>query len=147
MTAADEAGLQRVFFYGLFMDMALLERMGANPILIGPAKLPDYELRIGDRATLVHSEGAKSYGQLMDLPRDEVGRLYAGPGLTDYSPEPVRVRLLQDQSIHEALSYHLPAVKLGTPANAAYARRLADAARTTGFPEDYCRHIERLASD
>ena len=146
MTAASRTGLQRVFFYGLFMNVGLLEDMGIHPALVGPAELAGFELRIGDRATLVRRVGFRSYGQLMDLSHDDVDRLYSGPGLEDYAPEPVNVRLLEDQSVCEALSYHLPLAKLGTASNAEYARQLADVARKTGFPDDYCRFIEQLAA-
>ncbi len=147
MTSVSEKGLQRVFFYGLFMDAALLEDMDVHPVVLGPAELEGFRLRIGDKATLVQSDGSRSYGQLMDISLDDVKRLYSGPGLEDYTPEPVDVRLLRDQRICQALSYHLPVEKLGTTTNAAYARQLADVARRTGFPGDYCHDIEQLAAD
>ena len=146
MNAAGETGLRRVYFYGLFMDMTLLEDLGAHPTLIGPAELSGYELRIGDRATLVRSDGARAYGQLVDLSDDDVERLYAAPGLSDYAPERVRVRRLKDRSPDDALSYHLPVSKLVKTTNAVYARQLTDVARRIGLPDDYCRHIELLVA-
>ena len=145
MTAAGKTGLRRIFFYGLFMDRALLESMGVHATLVGPAELPGYKLRIADRATLVRSDGAVAYGQLMDLSDDDAERLYAAPGLEGYAAGEVQVRLLNDQSGCEALSYHLPIASLGTATNAAYARRLADVVRENGFPDGYCRYIEQLA--
>lgn len=42
-----------VFFYGLFMDAALLEKKGVNIKSCLPARLDGYAIKIGQRAALV----------------------------------------------------------------------------------------------
>jgi hypothetical protein len=42
----------RVFFYGLYMDATLLESMGFQPRQVGAARLDNYQINIGERATL-----------------------------------------------------------------------------------------------
>ncbi len=57
------------FFYGLFMDSEVLrdsQVMGVNP---RRAYVDGYALRIGRRATLVPSSGARAYGHYNDLCR------------------------------------------------------------------------------
>lgn len=47
-----------VFFYGLFMDAELLRSKGAFPVNIRRAGVPGFELRIGERATLLRDPEA-----------------------------------------------------------------------------------------
>ena len=72
-----------VFFYGLFMDITLLRDMGLRPRLIGPAELPDYQIQIGRRATLIPSPGSTSYGMLIELPNEDVDKLSANFDIDD----------------------------------------------------------------
>lgn len=74
------------FFYGLFMDKAVLEEAGVatrNPQM---AYVEDYGLRVGQRAKLVLEAGTKAYGMLYDLTHEELGKLYGAPGLEYYRP-------------------------------------------------------------
>ena len=42
--------MSKIFFYGLFMDRALLTGKGFNPEILGAAVLPGYRIHIGERA-------------------------------------------------------------------------------------------------
>ena len=56
------------FFYGLFTDTATLRASGvAEPANPRRAFVDDFELCIGQRATLVPSAGARAYGMLFAL--------------------------------------------------------------------------------
>ena len=55
------------FFYGLFMDVAVLRNSGAMPADPRQAYVDDFTLRIGQRATLIPSAGARAYGMLIAL--------------------------------------------------------------------------------
>lgn len=55
------------FFYGLFMDAGVLQSKGVAPVNPRKAYVDDFALRIGDRATLIPSAGARSYGMLYAL--------------------------------------------------------------------------------
>ena len=46
-----------VFFYGLFMDDALLREKGVNPVDRRMASVENFSLVIGSRATLVPAQG------------------------------------------------------------------------------------------
>ena len=77
------------FFYGLFMDLDILREGGVAPINPRRAYVDDFALRIGQRATLLPSAGARAYGMLFALTHAELDRLYAAPGLEQYRPEAV----------------------------------------------------------
>ena len=130
------------FFYGLFMDKAVLEEAGVatrNPQM---AYVEDYGLRVGQRATLVPEAGTRAYGMLYDLTHEELGKLYGAPGLEYYRPEAVEAHLLEGGS-RPALCYNLLDAPAPGEANAAYAKRLSEALKRLGFPADYVASIRR----
>lgn len=124
-----------VFFYGLFMDKAVLAEQGIAPSGAAIGYLDGYELRIGERATLLRSTGARAYGVVMNITIDEVQNLYSQSNVADYVSEPVTVEL-PDESKVEAVCYNLPGDKIiGT--NQKYAESLLEVAISLGFPESY----------
>lgn len=130
------------FFYGLFMDKAVLEEAGVatrNPQM---AYVEDYGLRVGQRATLVPEAGTRAYGMLYNLTHEELGELYGAPGLEYYRPEAVEAHLLEGGS-RPALCYNLLDAPAPGEANAAYAKRLSEALERLGFPADYVASIRR----
>ena len=52
------------FFYGLFMDEAILLDKQVIPVNPRPAFVEGFQLRIGHRATLFPHVGARAYGML-----------------------------------------------------------------------------------
>jgi len=58
-----------VFFYGLFMDEELLRGKGLEPQGDEIAAIDGFALRIGQRAALVPTPGAKVYGLVFSLTR------------------------------------------------------------------------------
>lgn len=136
--------VRRIFFYGLFMDPELLRVQGLHPALAGPAELPGFRIHIGDRASLIPSAGATSYGMLIDLGDDEAAALYSAPDVSDYVPERVDAILLEDRGVHPAWCYNLPADALGAGANPEYAERLSALVVELGFPAAYASEITRF---
>jgi len=133
----------RVFFYGLFMDKDLLFNKGIEPSQNEPGFVDGYELRIGERATLLHRPGSVAYGIVMDIEPVEAESLYAEDSVADYLPETVTVELMDGSQV-EATCYNLPADKVqGT--NREYAALLLTIASSLGFPESYLDQI-RLAT-
>jgi hypothetical protein len=55
------------FFYGLFMDAAVLEAKGIRSPGGRPGVVRDWALRIGHRATLIPHPGRAVHGVLMSL--------------------------------------------------------------------------------
>lgn len=133
--------MSRVFFYGLFMDTAFLSEMGLTPVVLGQAMLREYQLSIGDRATLTPKLGATSYGMLIELSDDELSALYSTPSVSDYQPETVDTTRLDDGTTQTALCYNLPADKLGAEFNSEYAKNLSSLLLRLGFPPSYASKI------
>ncbi len=124
------------FFYGLFMDQEILRNAGVEPINPRRAYVEEFALRIGQRATLVPSDGARAYGMLFGLTHPELDKLYAAPGLEQYRPEAVLVQPLEGRST-PALCYNLREVPGADERNPEYATRLERALSKLGFPAEY----------
>ena len=132
-----------VFFYGLFMDEALLAKKGITPSNAEVGYVDEFALRIGERATLVSSAGARSYGVMMNISSDQAKELYSDKSVADYVPEPVIVELLGGSKA-EAKCYNLP-VDRATGTNKVYAEALLEVASKRGLPESYLFEIREAA--
>jgi hypothetical protein len=131
----------RVFFYGLFMDEGLLATKGIEPSEVKIGFVDGYDLRIGERATLVRRPDSRAYGAMMEIAANEAAELYAEESVADYLPEPVIVELSDGTQV-EATCYNLPSDKVaGT--NDDYAESLLVVATNLGLPESYLDQIRR----
>ena len=125
-----------VFFYGLFMDQAILREHGIAPRELRPARVRGVELRIGKRATLVASHAGHVHGMLAALSHAELDRLYADPSLSDYRPDAVIAEVAGGAKV-PALCYNLVEPPSVEDHNPDYAARLRALAQRLGFPADY----------
>ena len=123
------------------MDANLLKDMGLHPKVIGPAELRDFQIRIGNRATLIPNRGSTSYGIVMELSDKEAVALYSQPDVSDYRPETVNAILVNDGSIQRSACYNLPPGVLGSGTNAGYAEKLSKLALKLGFSSEYANEI------
>src|SRR5262245_27652731 len=131
------------FFYGLFMDTAILRAGGlvepANP---RRAFVDDFQLRIGQRATLVPVAGVRAYGMLFALTHTELDLLYAAPGLEAYRAEAVLAHPF-DGTVTPALCYNLRDPPRADDLNREYALRLQAVLAKLTFPEEYVASISK----
>jgi hypothetical protein len=137
---ADPGEERRVdaFFYGLFVDERVLRESGAMPVHPRKAFVDGFALRIGRRATLLPSPGARVYGMIFALTHAELERLYSAPGLERYRPEAVLARTLRGPAT-PALCFNLPDAPGPEEANPDYAARLRRILGELGLPSD---HVE-----
>ena len=135
--------MQRLFFYGLFMDEDLLKKKGISPSKPAPAFVDGFGLKIGERATLVKSDGERAYGVLMSLSGEDINRLYSERSVSDYLPETIMATTLDNQSV-SAVVYNLPLEKL-VGRNKQYAESFATLAKEVGLPADYVIKIQQFA--
>ena len=131
-----------VFFYGSYMNRAVLKEAQLSPELLLVGRLFGYDIRIAPRANLVPSDQGVVYGALAQATHSGLARLYAHAQdvLGEiYLPHPVLVETL-DGSSRPALCY-LAARMEPRAADPAYVARIVAPARELGFPQWY---IERL---
>jgi len=135
-----------VFFYGLFMDVALLQQQGIQPCNVRRARVEGFDLAIAERATLVPRTSCTVFGVLISLTHEDVTHLYADASVQDYRPEAVLAIKEDGQSI-PALCYNLTTPPPGPVANRAYAAALLALARRLGFPDAYQARIRHLTGE
>ena len=138
-----EADVRRidVFFYGLFMDEALLREKGMKPFNRRLASVENFSLRIGTRATLVPSPDETVHGVLFSLTHSEVDALYEEASVSAYRPEAVSAQL-EDGSIVPALCFNLPVPPPMTERNPQYVSKLRELAGRIGLPQSYVSSIQ-----
>ena len=140
MTEA-EAGRIVVFFYGLFMDDALLREKGMNPKNRRMASVENFSLVIGARATLIPCADGTVHGVLFSLTHAEVDALYGEASVSVYRPEAVSAQL-EDGSVVPALCFNLPVPPSREERNPQYAAKLRELAERIGLPPSYVSSIE-----
>lgn len=124
------------FFYGLFMDAAVLRAAGVEPQKPRHAYVDGFDLQIGQRATLVSQPGSRAYGMAFSLSHAELDRLYSATGLEDYRPEAVMANTINGDAF-PALCFNLPVAPAPEDKNPQYAEKLRDVLERLGFPEAY----------
>jgi hypothetical protein len=130
-----------VFFYGLFMDEALLREKGVNPLKRRISFVENFCLVIGARATLVPCINGRVHGVVFSLTHSEVDALYSESSVSVYRPEAVSVRLADGSDI-PALCFNLPAPPSIADRNPQYVSKLRDLAQRIGLPPDYVSSIQ-----
>jgi hypothetical protein len=129
-----------IFFYGLFMDKELLISKGVRPTNIRLASVRDFELRIGQRAALVHEQSGRVYGVVMSLSHDELEKLYSEPSVRAYRPEAVLAEVSNGEVI-AALCYNLVEPPSNDEHNDEYASKLRSVGQRVGLPAEYVASI------
>ena len=135
-----------VFFYGSYMNRAVLAEVGLAPTHWEPALLPGFDIRIAPRANLISSPGHTVFGVLASATHRELERLYVHAhdvlGET-YLPHPVLVHI-QTGTTRPAFCYIAPHM-IERPAGRDYVDRILEPARAFGFPTWYLAHLESFA--
>src|ERR1700752_4938337 len=106
-----------IFFYGTFMDPAVLNAQGIDCTELIPARLSGYELRLRPRGNLIANDRSVVYGSIANLRHDDIARLYQS--LDDrwglkYLPEAVLAETL-DGTYKPALCYIVPHMEDSAP--------------------------------
>ena len=130
-----------VFFYGLFMDVELLQSQAVVPMNPRRAFVEGFTLRIGQRATLIPTVDARAYGMLIALTHHDIAQLYAAPGLQHYLPEAILAHTMEGQAV-PALCYNLAEPPSVSERNPAYAAQLQVVLQALGFPAEYVASIQ-----
>jgi len=124
--------LHDVFFYGLYMAPEILELKGVVPRNPRQGSVEGFELRIGNKATLLRAKGKTSYGMVYSLKHDEIYSLYHGAGLMEYAAEAVAVNI--ENEIISALCCNLMCPPKDNESNHEYEHKLKTAMKELGLP-------------
>jgi hypothetical protein len=131
------------FFYGSYMNPAVLRGVDIVPERFDVARLDGYDIRIAPRANLVPSSRHSVYGVLAQATHAELARLYTHArdvlGET-YLPHPVLAETLAGDW-RPALCYIAPTMSVGRP-DPAYVERIIGPATEFGFPAWYIARLE-----
>jgi len=138
-----EGGTQvAAFFYGSFIRMDVLARVGFKPDKFEVARLSGFDIHISPHAALSRSNQHSIYGILVKISHDKLGKLYSMDGVGVFLPEAVLVQTL-DGKLEPALCYIPPTIN-NQPADVEYLDRLLEAGRSYGFPKWYLDRLESL---
>lgn len=118
------------------MDAVLLRSKGAHPENVRIATVPGFELRIGQRATLIRNAGSCAWGMLMQLMHAEIEQLYSEPSVQAYRAEAVLVQV-SDGSFLPALCFNLVNSPAPEEKNPEYAAKLKQLAIRLKLPAAY----------
>src|SRR5262245_36981659 len=134
------------FFYGSYINFAVLKEAGFEPKEWEVGRLPGFEIVIRPLANLVPSERECAWGILASGTHAELARLYAHAhdvlGHT-YLPQAVLIET-RDGKLRPAMTYLCPHME-PKPADPAYVQRIAGPARQFGFPDWYIAKLESFA--
>ena len=137
------------FFYGSYMNPAVLEEVDIIPERIEVARLSGYDICIRPRANLIRSEQHSVYGVVVAATHAELTRLYAHSQNVlgeSYAPEPVLVQT-NDQKWLPVLCYISHSMKPSPATDHAYIERIVQPAREFGFPQWYIQRLESFRPD
>jgi len=133
----------QVFFYGSYMNPAVLSEMQVVPERFVVARLDGYDIRIAPRANLEPSSEHCVWGVLIEATHAELQRLYAHArdvlGET-YLPHPVLTRTREGAWL-PAMCYLAASMAAQRP-DPGYVDRIIQPARSFGFPDWYVRRLE-----
>lgn len=133
------------FFYGGYMNPAVLEAAGTSPEKGEAGFVDGFELTIGPLANLAEKAGARAYGLLARLSHGDLDTLYAGDPAhlkgAAYLPEAVLVHTDDGRAV-PAMTYICPALSGESP-DSTYVATLVAAAEQLNLPEDY---IEKISA-
>lgn len=129
-----------VFFYGLFMDEDLLKAKGVMAMDVRSASVTGFQLRIGNRATLVPAQAGRVFGRIASLSHVELDQLYSEPSLQAYRPEAVLAQLANGENL-AALCFNLVEPPSIHERNPEYVSKLRALAERLDFPADYVTSI------
>lgn len=127
------------------MDPELLREQGLHPRNSTLAFVRGYGLRIGERATLIKSDGEIVYGQIISLAESEVDKLYGSPSVVDYVPMKLTATTETGDG-QDCIGYVLPASKL-VGVNPDYVASLCKVLEKLGLPSHYVDQIRKLRVD
>jgi hypothetical protein len=132
-----------VFFYGSFINLAVLKRLDYVPAQVEVARLWGFDLRFAPLATLETADAACVYGILVSATHAELARLYGEAWVSSYVPEAVVVETVAGRW-SPALVYIAWGATPPRPFDQ-YVEHILEPARQYRFPDWYLRRIREMS--
>jgi cation transport regulator ChaC len=132
-----------VFFYGSYMNRAVLAEVGLTPKIWEFASLSGFDIRIAPRANLVRSPEEVVFGVLAAATHAELDRLYAHARNVlgeVYLPEAVLVHTRS--GVWQPALCYIATNMVERRADLGYVDRILQPARELGFPDWYLARLE-----
>ena len=132
-----------VFFYGSFINPAVLRQEGVEPESMRLSMLPGYDITIRPIANLVPSPTGVVFGVVSAVSHSSLARLYDHAERVlggSYLAQPVTV-FVADVGLCPVLTYIAPSLA-AAPARADYVARIVEPGEALGFPEWYLAHLK-----
>jgi hypothetical protein len=137
-----------IFFYGAFMDPAVLQANDINVTVVVAALVRGRRLELRPRANLLADDQAVSFGSLAQLTHREIDSLYRMLdekfGLR-YLPEAVMAETLEG-TLRPALCFVASELDGSMPTHE-YIQQMLAAIKAVGLPEWYASYVQSLEGD
>lgn len=129
------------------MDPDLLRNQGYNPDEPTIVKLDNYDLILGERATLTPKSDSTVWGMVIAMSENEASKLYSEPSVSDYKSIDVICQDIAGNDIKAAV-YILPFnYPISLPTNSNYAKSLHKICKKMSLPSSYCDKIDAITSE
>lgn len=130
------------FFYGLYMDPALIESLGFDPVSVEKAKVSSYALDLFGSAKIIPREGGVVWGNIIELSQSDLMAMYSFESTKNYSPELIQASDINgnDKLVN---CYNLPESG-NEPFNSEYHLKLLKLLKELDFPVDYIASLESM---
>lgn len=126
------------------MDPELLIQNGFNPHNKTIAKLENFDLFLGERATLIQKNNHTVWGTIISMTENELIKLYSTPSVSDYKCVDIICQNIEGTDI-KACVYILPNdYPITPPQDGDYAKQLHTVCKKMSLPSDYCDRIHEM---
>ena len=130
------------FFYGLYMDIDLLKSLGFRPGETRKAVLESYALDLFGSAKVVPMEGSYVWGNIINLPREDLTAMYSFESTKEYVPETLQVK--DSKGNYKQVSCYNLAKSDSESFNKEYHGKLLKIIERLEFPEEYIQNMKAM---
>ncbi|MFQ5486321.1 MAG: gamma-glutamylcyclotransferase family protein [Desulfobacterales bacterium] len=132
------------FFYGLYMDSELLKSLGFMPGSVQKAKVDSYVINLFGSVKIVPKVNCVVWGNLIELPKQDLEAMYSFESTKAYSPEIVQV--IESNGNTKNVSCYNVVETSGELFNSEYHEKLVQTLIRLGFPTEYISSVKALGS-
>ena len=133
------------FFYGLYMDRELLEKMGMVPLEVKKARLEGYQIDFRGKVKLVPRHDQAVWGTIIKLSQSDLAKMYSSVATSAYKPQPATAITEEGEQV-QVVFYNLPEDQ-NVEVNTAYLRILIGIIERVDLPATYIKELKQLLDE